>query len=502
MVMVGLGGFLYVFQHITSHMASQLFTLQTKYPVVERKPGFVIIGNGAIGGKAGKLLESKELIERAGWKTARTVVAATDIASAFTVPVTKDLFEINESSGHERLVLEACRWVKPDYNAGVIVRSSHETEHEGSGRYFSGHTTSDARLSNDYGRTSAMDLMTKVVQSSGDGKMAVMIQELLGGWQTLRLDMWGCQIREEIVHFPLIAGAAWTTRLGKTNDGKIVIVNGLGTKAVMVGGDTHFFDASGKMRQTEQDPVSGKIDVLHDDRIVGYELFWEDHHGHSRDAPEPKDADFSARLAAAKRRALEQLPELLKRLEKETGGPKYVEFALGKDDALYCVQLHDYAPLRGAEPKFTNAGRLLARSAVVSGMQSVTVPHVVWGLYENPRDWRIDKVNAKLDSYVLVLRSGLFSENSRFRICPDQISNCKGIIVICEHANEAYAGTHVREMFGKRIPFMVTSSTALFDMLALHRTWGDDRLSYAKLPLLFEVDEGKGIGQLRMLPKR
>ncbi|MBU0590906.1 hypothetical protein KKF81_05980 [Candidatus Micrarchaeota archaeon] len=450
--------------------ASQIHIPHTRFQI--RKLGkFTIVGSGHFGGKAKDLIEKQEQIERAGFLIPElsilfTTEFFTDLyararESICRVPVTKqriiralvrtefdhESMEIIRAIGEERL------W--------RAVRSSHLTEHGGTGEFLTGFCFG---MGSNYGGNCRLDAMIKkVVASSGDEDMAVLIQPVVGSQNE-----WGAA--------PDAAGLAYTTRLESTNEGKICIVEGMGTKAVMNGGDVYFFDADGNIRKTEHDLYSS---VIHLVRSSDIELMY----GCLSDEHEDL--------------LLRELPIKLRTLETLVGGPQYIEFALTKD-GIYCLQCADTTPLADERIDTVTGRNVLVHSMHVNGVMQKKLHDIVWTCCDEPSG-QVDELDSGAKDYLLVLPSTILSGATPYeRISREMVPNVGGILVFATHSEGVFiAGEHVRRGFG-RVPFMIVPDGAFLDRFK-KTTAEDGDWKLAKGKFLFQVDEGIGFGRLALL---
>ena len=453
------------------------FPASTKL-AIEQRGDLTIIGRGGLGGKAKDLIEKKEAIEGAGFLFPPSIVLTTEF---FNLLYENARLIVGRSRTKQKLLRAL---VSEDTELGseqmeilraiagprlwVAVRSSQLEEHGGSGQYFTGFCIDMCPATDRRWRshgTNYLDLLVKrVVASSGNKDMAVLIQPIVGE-------------NNRSLAYPHASGWGYSTRLSSTGEGKICVVNGLGTKAVMLGGDTYFFGANG-LRQVEEEP-NPLVQYFVDERGVVAENTWFD--------------------GAHKELLLQELPVKLKALERLLGVPQYVEFALG-EEGIYCLQCADAPALVEEKLDFSNAGKLLAMGATVNGVMNRTLQDIIWA--SNP--WGRGSV-AELDlqarQYVLVLPSTIFSDAAKgdYRLKRATIPNVGGIIVYNNHEDrtDAAIGNHIRQAYGNDIPFMVVPDSIFLDRFKPAVTDGDWHLARGKFQ--FVVNEAVGNGSLRLL---
>lgn len=439
---------------------------------VEQRGRFTIVGNGDFGGKAKDLIEKSDPIERAGFLIPQSVILTTEFFAALYENARRRVHGkmerekllsalMNAKLGsEERKVLRALA----DPKVWLAVRSSQLDEREGSGKYFSGF----CRGMNEHGvGESLTTTIKKVVASSGNEDMAVLIQPVIGDGGQYSI-------------IPRASGWAYSTRLRNSGEGKMCVVFGMGTKAVMIGGDTYFFGHE-SLRQTEHDPSPSIFHLL---RETGIEWDLDDGGG---------------RYVKDKETLLRELPLMLKALERAIGKPQYIEYALG-NEGIYCLQIADTVPLNDEKMDLSNAGRVLVKSNTVNGMMERDLQGIVWTNTKKP--WGdVTLLDAIANGYVLVVPSGIFSRAHLSRqISREVVPNVGGIVVYAQHSGgTVVAGNHVRQAFGTDVPFMVTSDgnfTRLFegDILAKDEDW-----NRASGKFLFQVNEAVGFGYLRVL---
>ncbi len=426
---------------------------------VQQHGKFTIIGEGYIGGKTREPIEKQAAIERAGMLVPETVTLATDFFNSLyrsalrenitTHELQKALIVANFSSD-ETAILEAVF----NYFDWVAVRSSQLDETGGNGRYFSGFA------SYLFDKEAAVKMVKRVVASSAQQDMAVMIQPL---------------IMDENLNFPLAAGCAYSTRLRNSGDGKIVIVNGFGTKAVQRGGDVYFF--SNELRQTEIDPSPLEIDRLQ--------------HGRFGTSECGDDVDETV-LQKARERVLEQLPKILKTLERELGKAQYIEFALGQD-GIYCLQIADTEPIDDKNIEFDKAN-VLASGTIVNGCMQRKFSEIIYVRYGIPSARELEDINSRFKGHLLVVESRALTSGIPGRIRREMFSNAAGAVIISSLPTDEMAGEHARGAFGPEIPFMVTTTRDFFERLEGERI--GFHFTHVKLDVTLEVNEAIGKGQL------
>lgn len=464
---------------ITTNFMSYAFPV--RFPAntklaIEQRGDLTIVGRGGLGGKAKDLIEKREATEAAGFLFPPSIVLTTEFfnllyenAKRVVGGTTKqDLLRALVSEGTElgteqMNILHAI--TGPDL--WVAVRSSQLEEHGGSGQYLTGFCRNVYPTLHGAARyfgTNFLDILVrKVVASSGNEDMAVLIQPIVG-------------VNNHFNAYPLASGWGYSTRLSSTGEGKICMVNGLGTKAVMFGGDTYFFGANG-LRQVEEEP----------NPLVQYSV---DEHGVMA-----QNTQFDR---AHKKLLLQELPIKLKALERLLGTPQYVEFALGRE-GIYCLQCADAQPLAEEKLDASPSGKKLVSGTIVNGVMNRALQDIVWVNSSRPIG-EVHKVVSQANNYVLVLPSTILSDlpAGEYPIQKKDIPTVGGIIVYNTHQDQdGSIGNHIRNVFGLGIPFMVIPDGLFLGRFEPVVTDGDWHLARGKFQ--FMVNEAVGNGSLRLL---
>lgn len=487
---------------------------------VRRAGKFLIIGNGSIGGKGLEGFNKQDKIVRSGMVWPETVVFATDFfdglmktaEGAYREPDEKEERLLKSRIGtsllrarlrgiDRRIIEEALSNIeKPAsitnlqkeiaqcgigekefelvsiilaqfYHQIYAVRSSHLNEFGGTGKYLS-----------DFGwnePSRIVKIMKRVVASSADGKMAVLLQPL------------AAEPHEGITtkYYPIAGGCAYTTRI-IDGSGKIKIALGLGTKVLRNGAETYFFK-DGKLERTEEDPGYGALNMLVKNSHGNFEIY-----------NESVGIQLQV-LEAAKTRILESLVVMLKQLEKECGRPQYIEFAATKD-GIYCVQICDTEPLASIGHEEKTGGKLIASGKRVNGIKRINITDVVFVSGNDPKELdKLRELNKKLDGYLFAIGSGVFSKLAEQPIYAKWVSNASAILVNLmdsngnsAHPDEQTAGNHVMERFGTGFPWLVCNRTPEF--LWKYEMKGVTHIHLDR-PMEFYVNEALGVGRLNEL---